>query len=1063
MKLVTVFGLCFLIVAGSLVTYGIISGRNTEVFVSKSSEAFATAAAEKYILERARGAGFYIRSELEVALDAARTLTNVLSGIRDEGINLKIDRNRINGVLRNVLMKNENFLGIYTCWETNALDGTDELYANTNGHDNTGRFVPYWSREENGNIGLAPLVDYENKEKHENGVRKGDYYLLSREQKAECVIDPYPYPIHNEIVWLTSLVAPIIVNDIFYGIAGVDMRLDFIQSLAEKVNRAIYGGAGTFAVVGNKGILAANSSDPDIVGKHLRHWLSENWQAHLDSMREGKEYVDMDGNSVKISVPLKIGRTGTPWIVIIDVPKEAALAQVGELVRELKRRGRREMSWQAGVGMGIALLAVVLIWFVSKRIVRPISKGVTFARSVADGDLTAGMEVPQKDEIGMLANALGNMRDTISDVLEETDRLIRAVREGRLDVRGNPEKFAGGWQELVLGINTLIDAFTEPINMTAEHVDRISKGDIPEKIRDDYKGDFNKIRNNLNMLIDNIRGFLKEAEALIQSIREGRLDVRGNPDKFVGDWQGLVLSLNNLIDAFTEPINMTAEHIDRISKGDIPEKIRDEHKGDFNKIKNNLNMLIDATNETTHLAGKMAEGNFSVEIRERSDQDSLMQAMNLMKNKISGVLRETDRQIEAVQEGRLDIRGNADAFAGSWRELVTGVNHLVDAFAEPINITGEYIERISKGDIPEKIADVYKGDFSRIRNNLNMLIDAMNEITHLAEKMAAGDLTAAVRERSDQDRLMRTLNEMIGNLSKVVFNVKFAAEGVSSGSRQLSLTSEQISQGASEQAASAEEVSSSMEQMSANIRQNADNSLETKGIALRVAEDTREGGKAVSETVVAMKSISGKIRIIEEIARQTDLLALNAAIEAARVGEQGRGFAVVASEVRKLAERSRKAASEISRLSVSSMAIAEKAGHMLDQIVPDIQKTSELVQEISAACNEQDTGSAQINKAIQQLDQIIQQNASAAEEMASTSEELSDQARQLRDTIDFLRVSDDNEISDTGKEKTAEISPVMRSQPYEKTKQFGKLPNYAFGTPGNEEKPDGLDSDFEKY
>ncbi len=276
----------------------------------------------------------------------------------------------------------------------------------------------------------------------------------------------------------------------------------------------------------------------------------------------------------------------------------------------------------------------------------------------------------------------------------------------------------------------------------------------------------------------------------------------------------------------------------------------------------------------------------------------------------------------------------------------------------------------------------------------------------VTDRMSEGDLTVQidVDSKDETGQLLSAMKNMAAKLREVLSDVQTAADNVAAGSQELSATAEQMSQGATEQAASAEEVSSSMEQMGANIRQNADNALQTEKIAGKSAEDAKDGGKAVADTVHAMKEIAGKISIIEEIARQTNLLALNAAIEAARAGEHGKGFAVVASEVRKLAERSQTAAAEISKLSTSSVAVAEQAGQMLQRIVPDIQKTAELVQEISSACNEQNAGADQINKAIQQLDQVIQQNASASEEMASTSEELQSQATQLQSSISFFKI-----------------------------------------------------------
>ena len=220
-----------------------------------------------------------------------------------------------------------------------------------------------------------------------------------------------------------------------------------------------------------------------------------------------------------------------------------------------------------------------------------------------------------------------------------------------------------------------------------------------------------------------------------------------------------------------------------------------------------------------------------------------------------------------------------------------------------------------------------------------------------------------------------------------------------------------------------------MEQMVSNIKQNADNAQQTEKIAVKSAEDAKEGGRSVAEAVNAMKEIASRISIIEEIARQTNMLALNAAIEAARAGEHGKGFAVVAAEVRKLAERSQKAAGEINQLSASSVKVAEKAGEMLERLVPDIQKTAELVKEISAASNEQNTGAEQINTALQQLEKIIQQNASASEEMASTSEELSSQSEQLIGAIDFFQIGESDRPAPVRARPETKSAPKPAARP----------------------------------
>jgi methyl-accepting chemotaxis protein len=303
---------------------------------------------------------------------------------------------------------------------------------------------------------------------------------------------------------------------------------------------------------------------------------------------------------------------------------------------------------------------------------------------------------------------------------------------------------------------------------------------------------------------------------------------------------------------------------------------------------------------------------------------------------------------------------------------------------------------------------------------------SLGRAVKLAEAVASGDLNAKADVKSNDEvgDLIKALNTMTGKLGEVVSEVVSATRNVASGSQEMSATAEQLSQGATEQASSTEEASASMEQMAATIKQSAENATQTEKIARQSAADAKASGEAVTNAVNAMQTIAEKIMVVQEIARQTDLLALNAAVEAARAGEHGRGFAVVASEVRKLAERSQSAAAEISTLSGTTVKAAQSAGDMLAKLVPDIQRTAELVEEISAGSREQSAGAMQVNAAIQQLDKVTQQNTSAAEEMASTSDQLAAQAEQLEQAISYFRLEEE-----AREPKRVDPAPVEKAKP----------------------------------
>ncbi len=503
------------------------------------------------------------------------------------------------------------------------------------------------------------------------------------------------------------------------------------------------------------------------------------------------------------------------------------------------------------------------------------------------------------------------------------------------------------------------------------------------------------------------------------------------------------------------PIKALAGAADKLATGDVKVDIKAESRDELGALARSFQVMAATIKDRAEAAQRIASGDLQRTIEAKSENDVLALSLMQVRETLQKLSTEMERLTRAAVEGELAERGKADQFQGGYREIVSGVNRTLEAVIGPLKVSADYVDRISKGDVPSAITDTYRGDFNSIKNNLNVLIGAMETITATAEEIARGNLTVEVRKRSENDKLMHALAEMVQGLTRIAVDIKSVSSEVATGSQGMSSASTQVSQGANAQAASAEEASSSMEEMVSNIKQNADNAQQTERIAVKAAEDAREGGRSVVESVAAMKEIASRISIIEEIARQTNMLALNAAIEAARAGEHGKGFAVVAAEVRKLAERSQKAAGEINQLSASTVKVAEKAGEMLEKLVPNIQKTAELVQEISAASNEQNVGAEQINKALQQLQHVIQQNASASEEMASTSEELSGQAEQLLSTVNFFQIkggaSGGPRPGPAAKPGAANLAHLSRAV----TRPVAPLASTAH--------KDALDGDFERY
>jgi methyl-accepting chemotaxis protein len=461
----------------------------------------------------------------------------------------------------------------------------------------------------------------------------------------------------------------------------------------------------------------------------------------------------------------------------------------------------------------------------------------------------------------------------------------------------------------------------------------------------------------------------KKAMAVVKAFGEGNFDapMEQLPGKkaFIND---TIEMMRGNVKGFIADMNhMSQEH----DAGDIDVMMStDKFQGDFKVMAQGVNDMVSG-----HIAVKkkamavvkaFGEGNFDAPMEQLPGKKAFINdTIELVRGNLKSVITGTDDLIKAATEGRLDSRLDVEGYQGDFAKLVQGINTMLETVVNPLNEVRRMLGRMEQGDMTTQITNEYQGQLEELR------VAANNTATKLAQ----------------------TIGDVIN-----------ATEQLSNASAQISATSQSLSQATSEQAASVEETSASIEQMASSINQNAENAKVTDGMATKAAKEAVEGGEAVKQTVEAMKEIATRIGIIDDIAYQTNMLALNAAIEAARAGDHGKGFAVVAAEVRKLAERSQVAAQEIGDLAVGSVKAAERAGELINTIVPGIGKTSDLVQEISAASIEQSSGTNQINTAMNQMSQITQQNASASEELAATAEEMTSQAEQLNELMSFFNI-----------------------------------------------------------
>ncbi|WP_371333010.1 methyl-accepting chemotaxis protein [Azospirillum sp. RU38E] len=456
-----------------LVGYGIIASANTKSFVAEQASALSDRKTKESLETLASTQAGTIRSTLDMAFDAARNMARsfeVLAASPDKGgVPLAQRRAQFNAILLNMLKDNPQFNGTYSAWEPDALDGQDNAHRDRKdvGSDTTGRFLPYWTRDAGGRIAIQPLVEYDSSALHPNGVMKGGWYIGPQNGGGESILDPLPYIVQGKDVYLATMSVPIMIGGKFQGVAGADFDLSFVQKLAERVKGSVFNGQAAVTIISYKGLIVASSEHPDAIGSTYQRF-DNNWAQDLATIQAGKAQVSEDSSSdtIKAFAPIQLGRTKTPWAVLIEVPRAVAMAEATALATALEDRNSLDTLLQGAVAVVIALASIGGMWLVARGIARPIRNSARFAEEVAAGHLDNSLDVAQVDETGTLARALNTMagnlkqaeqdrlaleakaalerKETLAAIARELEENVRDVLQSLADAAGQMNQAANG-------------------------------------------------------------------------------------------------------------------------------------------------------------------------------------------------------------------------------------------------------------------------------------------------------------------------------------------------------------------------------------------------------------------------------------------------------------------------------------------------------------------------------------------------------------------------------------------------------------------------------------------